>query len=74
LQVAGGVAGGSYLHGGGRAADPAVLLVGEAAELEGAPRLAHVAVQVAYGHQARHGRQHCRLGWRLPRRDSRFVS
>ena len=48
------------LHHGGRASRPPVLLVYEACQAEGAPRLAQVAVQVANGHQARNSGQHMR--------------
>jgi hypothetical protein len=48
------------LHSGGGAASPAVVLVDQASHAEGAPRLVHVAVQVADCHDAGDGWEHCR--------------
>ena len=47
-----------YLHGGGGAAYPPVVLVYQAAQAERPPRLLQVAMQVPYCNQARHRRQH----------------
>ena len=46
-----------HLHYSGGAASPAVLLIDQPRQPEGAPRLAKVAVQVPNRHQAWHRRQ-----------------
>ena len=46
-----------HLNRSGGAADPAVVLVDQAAQPEGAPCLFQVAMQVAYGDDARYRRQ-----------------
>ncbi len=52
-----GCAAAARLNRRGGAAHPAVLLVDQAAQAEGAPRLVEIAVQVADRHHARRGRQ-----------------